>query len=474
MQPDRGSICPRCNKNPRRRPGSPCLSCWNAERRADRAIVRAAEAKPEKPGAVAARVAREASDYAALKPEDFSAGIATQSDPQISREANQERAQYYARAMGDFAEFIRDPSTASPEEAAKLGAYMARLAEEERRFGNRRLARSVSLAHAHEQLARRQFLQAAKEHLGPVTPQGFARRPPSKAATRTVCLLLSDLHIGADLAPRDNPEPYGAVQESRRLSKIFHEAADYKPQYRENSELVVLLNGDLVEGDLMHDRRAGAPLTEQKVAFLSYFRTGLSFLASVYKSVRVVCQPGNHGRDKLRHHGRATESKWDGVEWELYQCLRMMLAGHANMAWDIPFKAVSVVDLHGSKLLLTHGDTEVKVKHPDQGASENAKQLHKINSTRLYGHQFDVAAFGHFHSPRFQPKRPTRMIFNGALVPPSGYARTEGYVDEPCGQMIWEAVEGYPVGDLRFVQVGEAEDRDESLSTLLTPFRFPA
>lgn len=450
-QPNKASKCPRCNERPRRRPGSPCDECEQAGRRA-------------------ARAAREASEYEALKPGDFSARVA---DGGHDANADREKKQEYGVLMGKFADALRSPSTVTAQEQHQLGAYMARLAEEERRFGNRRLARSVSLAHAHEQLARRQFLQAAREHLGPVKPSGYALRAPTKPAKRSVCLLLSDLHIGADLAVRDNPEPYGAIQESRRLAKLFREAAEYKPQYRDSSELVLLLNGDLIEGDLMHDRRSGAPLTEQKIAFLRYFRTGIAFLASVYKSVRVVCQPGNHGRDKLRHPGRATESKWQGVEWELYQSLRMMLEQHRNITWDIPFKAVSVVDLHGSKLLLTHGDTEVKVKHPDNGAAENAKQLHKLNSTLLYGARFDVAAFGHFHSPRFQPKRPTKMIFNGALVPPSGYARSEGYVDEPCGQFLWEAVEGYPVGDVRFVVVGESEDRDASLSDLIQPFRFP-
>lgn len=449
------SLCPQCGNEPRRRAGELGLKC-HAERERER---RAEERKR-----------REASDYEALRPGDFAAGVGRGSS---DKSADKEKKQEYSREMGRFADMIRAPSSYDVEEQAKLGAFMARLAEEERRFGNRRLARSISIAHAHEQLARRQFLQAAREHLGKVTPRGYALRAPTKPAKRTVCLLLSDLHIGSDLTSRDNPEPYGAVQESRRLAKLFYEAAEYKPQYREQSELLVLLNGDLIEGYLEHDKRDGAPLAEQKIAFLTYFRTGLAFLASVYKRMRVVCQPGNHGRSKQRHPGRATSSKWDGIEWELYRCLQMMLADHRNIEWDIPFGAVSVVDLYGSKLLLTHGDTEVKVKHPDTGAGENSKQLHKINSTGIYGAQFAVACFGHFHTPRYQPKRPTKMIFNGALVPPSGYARSEGYIDEPCAQYLWEATEGYPVGDVRCVEVGAAEDRDESLSRLIAPFRFP-
>src|SRR5437870_1035987 len=65
-----------------------------------------------------------------------------------------------------------------------------------------------------------------------------------------------------------------------------------------------------------------------------------------------------------------------------------------------------------------------------------------------------------------------RVVWNGALVPSNGHARSSGYIGELCGQALWEAVEGYPVGDLRFVEVGPAQDRDEQLGCLITPFRF--
>jgi predicted phosphodiesterase len=447
--------CPRCEKRPRKRAGDLCTPC--------RAAADSARHKAD-------RVRREASDFEPLAFGDFEGGAGRDKD------ADREKKQEYSRRMGRFAEMLAAPGSVAEEEQQQVAAYVSRLAEEERRFGNRRLARSVSLAAAHETLARRQFLQAAGAHLtGKVAPAGFAlRAPAAKPASRSVCVLLSDLHIGAEMGGRDNPEAFGAVQESRRLGKLAYEVAEFKPQYRDASELVVLFDGDNIEGDLLHDRRAGAPLTEQKIAFLHYFRSVLGFWARVYKSVRVVATPGNHGRDKLRHPGRATESKWDGVEWELYRCLEMMCSNLRNVTWDIPFRAVAIVDVQGAKVLLAHGDTEPKMKHPDSGSAENLRTMHKVNSTRIYGCQFDLACFGHFHSPRYQPKRPTRMLFNGMLVPPNGHARSEGYIDEPCGQWVWEAVEGHPVGDLRFVTVGPSEDADARLSAIAPPFRFPS
>jgi hypothetical protein len=33
-------------------------------------------------------------------------------------------------------------------------------------------------------------------------------------------------------------------------------------------------------------------------------------------------------------------------------------------------------------------------------------------------------------------------------------------------------VEGYPIGDARFIEVGPAQDKDEKLGKIIEPFRF--
>ncbi len=425
-----------------------------------------------------ARARRLESDYDQLRPEDFDVTVGN--DGRYDPAAAQEKRQEYSRSMGENAGALRRAAEAAargegdvldnmPEES---GAYIGKLAEQERRFGNRRLARSISLAQAHEALALRSFKEAARVYLsGKIAPTGYALKQSSAKRKRTVCLLLSDLHLGSDLSSLDSPVPFRAVEEARRLEFVIRQALDYKPQYRDSSRLLLLLNGDLIEGQLMHDFRDGAPLTEQKVIFWRYMRQALALLAQQYPEVHVVCQPGNHGRDKVRHPGRATSRKWDGHETELYFGLQMMASELRNVTWQIDFRAVTAIDLHGSYLGLTHGDTEVKLGDPDTRSMQNAAVFDRINSTRLYGVEFAAWAVGHFHKPRFQPRNP-RVVYNGALVPPNGYARTEGYIGEPCGQFLFEAVEGYPVGDVRFIEVGVAQDRDERLGTLITPFRF--
>jgi hypothetical protein len=122
---------------------------------------------------------------------------------------------------------------------------------------------------------------------------------------------------------------------------------------------------------------------------------------------------------------------------------------------------------------MTHGDTEVKIGHPQKAAEKNSAVIDNINSTLRYGCTFDFAAFGHWHYPAYIPGG-VRLIYNGALVPPDGFGRSIGANYAKCGQFLWEAVEGYPVGDVRFIQVDESTDADERLGGIVKPFRFEA
>ncbi len=449
---------------------------------ADRRIIREA----------AERTARLASDHDALKLEDFDpagssdedydVGVANvKRDRRLSGAASRHKRQEFNKSMGDNAEALKRASVRSSQGKGSVlenmpadsGAYIGKLAEQERRFGNRRLARTISLAQAQEALALQHMRMVADQFFSnKIAASGYATKAPSKAAKRSTILLLSDLHLGAELSSLDEPLPFRAVEEARRLEFVMRQAIDYKPQYRNNSKLVLLINGDVIEGQLMHQIGAGAPLTEQKAIFWWLFSRMIAEFARAFPEVEIHFQPGNHGRDKVRHPGRATWRKWDGHEWEMYYALAQMCSGLRNVTCHLPFRAVSVVELHGSKLCLTHGDTEIKLGHPDGAAKSNARELDRVNATKTFGHVFDAFAFGHFHTGRFLPGNPS-IIFNAALIPPNGHARASGYIGESTGQFLWEAVEGHPIGDVRFLRVDESTDRDERLGKILTPFRFP-
>lgn len=430
---------------------------------------------------------RRESEFQALTVDDFDVGLG--GDPRVSHDAGDanrpararaaaDKRQEYNEAMGRFATDLRESASTAHERDGQIdlpphhAAYIDLLAEQEKRHQNRRWARSIAIAEAHEEMSRRAMRYIAERYFADrIEPTGYARIRPDRTSRRTVTLLLSDLHLGSELDSLDEPMPFRAIEEARRLEYLLRQFVDYKPQYRDRTDALLILNGDLIEGQLLHDLRAGAPLAEQKAIFWSYFREFIGQVAAAYPRVRVECQPGNHGRDKVRHPGRATSRKWDGHEWEMYIALREMCRGLQNVEWSIPFRAVSIIDVHGSKLGVTHADTEIKLGDPDTRFAENARILGEINSTLIYGVTFDAWLFGHYHKPRYQPRNP-KAIWNGALVPPNGHARSSGYVGEPQGQFMFESVEGHCVGDLRFIEVGRAQDTDERLGTIIKPFRF--
>jgi hypothetical protein len=386
------------------------------------------------------------------------------------KEANRQKRQHYNKKMGEVAALMH--RTAEGGNAEELTRYVSSLAEDERRFSNRRLARSLSLAHARDVLFFRKFEDMAKRvFTKAITPVGYAKKHSRKATDRTLTLHLSDTHIGATIDGDEMPEAYDFKAAGRRLAHVIVEAADFKRQYRDKTSLNLLLNGDMIEGLLLHDIRDGEPLAEQCVAFLRMFRDALAYLAAAFPSITVWCQPGNHGRNKLRHQGRATVQKWDSTETVLYKSLEMICAGLPNVKFQIPRAPVCVIPVFDRHVLMTHGDTHIKLASPLKKGNLFEDAANRINGTMRYGVHIDLVTVGHYHQPTVMYFRRSAAVVNGALTPPNGHAQTEDY-DTACGQFLWESVPGHVLGDIRYLKVGPAQDADASFDKVIRPFSW--
>lgn len=383
--------------------------------------------------------------------------------------ANRQKRQEYNRTMGHTAELLHDLA-ANEDSDKRISRYVSTLAEDERRYVNRRRARSVSLAHSRDRL----FIRAAEEMIsrclaGKITPRGYATKKSAAPAQRITNVHLSDLHIGARLDPRELGEGFGWTEAARRLAYVTIQAAEYKTQYRDRQSLHIYLNGDLIEGVLGHDQNDGEPLAEQFAAAVAYLGAAIGYLAASYSKVTVWGQTGNHGRNKMRHEGRATNQKWDSYETMIFLALRGMASSLANVEVKISRAPASVVPLFDRAALVTHGDTHVKIGDPDSKGALYEIAMNKINGTLEFGRHIDLALFGHFHKGRMIRLKRSAILINSALVPPNGHAKTEGY-DTACGQWLWESVPGRALGDARFVEVGAAQDSDATLDAVIKPF----
>lgn len=408
---------------------------------------------------VAAAQARLDSDTTSLKPGDLNPDDYTA--PNYDREKKQE----YNENMGTFGQALRELGT-DPE---SMAAFVSLTAEQERRWLNKRLSRSVSIGAARELLMVRQFEQMAARVQWPLKPEGYAQTEKSVIPSRGVVLGLSDLHIGANLPAYENPIGFNFLSASRRLARLTHECGDYKPQYRDHTELVFAVIGDIVEGLLGWNDADNAPFAEQQVACCFMLAQSIEYLAARYPKVRVVCQTGNHGRNKLTHPGRATSSKWNSQEYVIYKFLERQCRALKNVSFQIPLGPNAVVDMLGRRGVFSHGDTEHNLMSPSTKANTWRAAIDRLNSTGSCGGMVDLFFAGHFHDPMIIPHGNATAIANGALVPGNGHSRSSGFSSQ-CGQWLWEFTAKHAFGDNRFLRVGLDDDTDTSLDTIITPF----
>lgn len=450
---------------PESKPGtrrSKCRACFNAARAPDARLRRAAEKLEKQQAAARARLE---SDTATLRPGDLTP------DEYRAPGYDTEKKQEYNARMGEFKDFLRDVAEGVPPTADvdAMAEFASLTAEQERRWLGKRLARSVSLGAARETLMLRQFEAMASRISWPIRADGYAARPKLAQPRRGIVLGLSDLHVGANLPGYENPVAFNFLTASRRLARLAYETGEYKTQYRDHTELTLVIAGDIIEGLLGWNDADNAPFAEQQVACCFFLGQVVEYLAARFPSVRVVCETGNHGRNKLTHPGRATSSKWNSQEFVIYKFLQQQCRRLDNVTFQIPLSPNAVVDMLGNRAVVSHGDTEHNLKSPGRHADTWRAAIDRMNSTGAAGGPVRLFFAGHFHEAMVIPHDEATAVANGALVPSNGHARSAGYGSN-CGQWLWEYTPRWAFGDNRFLRVGTREDSDSTLDDIVKPF----
>jgi hypothetical protein len=359
------------------------------------------------------------------------------------------------------------------EKEANVMSYLKeRVANERQEFDASR-NRRTTIAMAREGVFLRDLEDVLKRSFGNgvAAPSGYARKTldtgPKK---RIVNIALSDLHYHSLLDPRELPFEYGPVEEARRTAQIVEEVSEYKPQYRDDSELYVHIFGDIIQGDL-HDPRDAATITEQFGAAVHLLTQALTAWAASYKRVTARCVPGNHGRNKRRHPDRATTQKWDSFENMIYLALKFAVATLPNVKVEIPYTPFYIYQAFDQQGFVTHGDTVLDAGFPSSTIDIKKIRNHINELNAGNAKESDFFLIGHVHCGSIVeiPSGPTFMS-NGCLVPPDGYAVSRGMLKQKCGQQLWESVPGHICGDRRFLNVDESTDKDKHLDKIVQPF----
>jgi hypothetical protein len=342
------------------------------------------------------------------------------------------------------------------------GIYKAKLVAKKNNSKEQQLSEDLSLA---------EHIVDALKDMPEIKVKPYSQKAKKKVS-RHVNVVLSDLHIGSDISKEETGGlDFGVVEESRRLARITKEVIDYKPQYRKETELNVFLLGDILQNSL-HDPRDGAPLAEQFARSVHLLSQSLSQLAANFPKVTVYCATGNHGRNTGRHHTRAVNQKWDSIETMVYVALQKIMKP-LGVKFIIPKTPYTVCEIFGQKMFLTHGDTVLKPGYPGKSIQTRSleEQVNRFNANLKDHEEYQVLLVGHVHVGSVTHlANGAVMITNGAMVPSDEFATSIGLMENNCGQMMFETVPGYPVGDVRFIKVSEKDDKNSELDKIIKPY----
>lgn len=301
-------------------------------------------------------------------------------------------------------------------------------------------------------------IEALLEKMPPIK---LAYRPKAskKRLTRSLSLLLSDLHVGTDLTLEEHLVEHRAKQEAAALWSVIKNVCEYKLEHRRDTELCLNILGDIIENEL--HGRSGADLLHVQVCRAIYLLSqAIAILAASFPKVRVNFSVGNHGRDIALNPGRATSQKFNGLETTIYYAIKVVCRGLKNVEFSQPLTAWAEYTAQGHKIYVTHGDTHLEPGNP--GGKINVRGLenstNRINASLKDKDEYKVFAVGHVHQAMVtQLVNGSYLITNGALIPPGSYAQSLNIMEAPMTQVLWETTKEHPVGDFRFVTANKNE-----------------
>lgn len=370
--------------------------------------------------------------------------------------------------------YLNDTPAPGTPTTADVQDYLEQQVDvEQARFRLRQLRR-LSAAYARDQIFLREIQATVKAAGGRQyqPPKLVPKLKKSPRKPRVLNLLVSDPHFGLCLDGREFGRPYGGVEEARRFAAVMKQVAEYKPQYRDETKLAIHLLGDLFQGRL-HDPCDGAPQAAQVAATLQYLCDGIRFLADHFGAIDVHCVPGNHGRDRTRHHDRAIVQKWDSTEQGIYYAVKQGLHAvkHVNVhLYRTPYYVYQAFDRRG---FFTHGDTVLRVGNPGKGVNIEAVRNQVNRWSVSAGVRYDLIATGHVHVGTITalPEGGT-LITNGCLPPFDHFSLATGNPNTHSCQIMFESSPNYMVGDLRMIELTPEIEQDAELDRIVRPFEY--
>jgi len=283
--------------------------------------------------------------------------------------------------------------------------------------------------------------------------------------SRSVVAHISDTHIGVNINEEEmgGTNKFNSTIAARRFAMFFFEIANYKLDHRKDTELVLVLNGDILAGVIHNQEHVVDRMSTQFSSALRILSQGISFLSQHFADIRVICTTGNHDRRMHKaDKGRASADKWDSFSIDLYISLRERFVEYDNINFTIPVTPYALFKVQGHNFFATHGDTIINIGNVSKKIEfKNLKdQINDISialDTKLH-----VVMVGHVHKQTYQTlDNGTELLINNSLSGVDTFAQSIGILKGVKSQQLIEVTSDFPVGDLRSVRLDKADDNDE-------------
>lgn len=320
------------------------------------------------------------------------------------------------------------------------------------------------------------FKETMKKNPVILHPEVQPKKKINSKISRSLVVHFSDTHFGCNIDPNElnNLNQFNWTIAARRVGFLMEQVVTYKPQYRDDTELVILINGDIIAG-VIHDQEWAVDLlTTQFAGAINIFSQAISYAAKHFKKVRVICTPGNHGRAMHKSSkDRATTHKWDSYENMIYIALKEIFKERSTIEFSIPECPYAITDIQGNKFLITHGDTVINVGNPGKNLNMKSinEQINKVNSSLIKGDEnFAAIVVGHVHVSTIQETDSgTMLLINGTLSGLDAFAQSLGIFSKNATQTLFEVVPGHAVGDIRMIRLKNADNKPH-LEKIIKPF----
>ena len=241
-----------------------------------------------------------------------------------------------------------------------------------------------------------------------------------EAESKTAILCLSDWHCGAKI---DNQFNYYDIEEMKHRASIITEKAISYCCDHAVTDLVVEVNGDMLDGCIHISSRVEQEegVVQQVLIVSEALSEVLNKLSPWFRTVKVYCTLGNHGR--------LTSNKKDSITKENFEML--IPAFIKERLKDV--ENITIIDSKGLDFLSYNiNDKVICMAH---GQNDSLTKVVE-DFSKIFKKVPDEIHLGHTHAYKDVDNCNVFVNVNGSLIGPDDYALSIRKVNEPAQNLI--------------------------------------